>query len=194
MILSTQMLIEKYNNYIDPKGKISREVNKQNLFKITKGKYETNRNVEPKYLSSYIYGPSYLSFEYALSFYGLIPEAVYVYTSATFNKRKTKVYTNILGTYSYQDVPIKAYPYGIIYKSENNYSYQIATPEKALCDQLYKVSPVKSVKRLKVLLFNDLRIYEDEFNKLNKKELLQLAALYNSTNLNLLIKMSKGVI
>ena len=29
------------------------------------------------------------------------------------------------------------------------YSYQVATPEKALCDKLYTISPVTSVKELK---------------------------------------------
>lgn len=37
-----------------------------------------------------IYDPSHISFEFALSYYGLIPEAVYTVTSATFEKRKRK--------------------------------------------------------------------------------------------------------
>ena len=69
------------------------------------------------------------------------------------------------------------------------YSYQVATPEKALCDKLYTISPVTSVKELKNLLFEDLRIDEDAFNKLSKEDILKMAPLYRSTNLNLLVKL-----
>jgi hypothetical protein len=69
------------------------------------------------------------------------------------------------------------------------YSYQVATPEKALCDKLYTISPVTSVKELKNLLFEDLRIDEDAFNKLNMEDILKMAPLYRSTNLNLLVKL-----
>ena len=76
--------------------------------------------------------------------------------------------------------------------NDGKYSYQVATPEKALCDKLYTISPVKTVKDLKVLLFEDLRIYEDKFDELNKQDILKLAPLYRSTNLNLLETLIKG--
>jgi len=44
------------------------------LFKIVNGLYETNPYTPPYLLSGTIYGPSYISFEYALSIHGLIPE------------------------------------------------------------------------------------------------------------------------
>ena len=72
---------------------------------------------------------------------------------------------------------------------ENGYSYQIATPEKALCDKLYTISPVSNLTELKELLFDDLRIDEDEFEKLDQNTLETLAPLYHSTNLNLLAKL-----
>lgn len=90
MIITIEQLKEKYRNYGDCYGKVSREVKSGTLFPLTKGLYETNRKTSGKYLSSYIYGPSYLSFEYALSYYGLIPEAVYTYTSASFNKKRER--------------------------------------------------------------------------------------------------------
>lgn len=65
----------------------------------------------------------------------------------------------------------------------------IATPEKALCDLLYKKEPIYSVKQLKELLFNDLRIDEDEFNKLNKEEIISFCDYYKKKNLNFLKKM-----
>ena len=75
---------------------------------------------------------------------------------------------------------------------EGEYSYQIATPEKALCDKLYSLSPVYSVKALKELLFDDLRIDEAVFYALRKNDIFQLAPLYRATNLKLLAKFMEG--
>lgn len=192
MIITNQQLKERYNNYIDINGKISRDVKSGKLIPLVRGMYETDPDTEGVNLAQFIYGPSYISFDYALSEYGLIPEAVYTFTCASFNKRKTKMHKNKFGNYWYRDVPKEVFSLGIIVKQNGNYAYQIATPEKALCDKLYSVSPVNSLKELKTLLFEDLRIYEEGFNNLNKEDLLKLAPLYRSKNLQLLEKLLKG--
>jgi len=64
-------------------------------------------------LSSVIYGPSYVSFEYTLSYHGLIRERVYLFKNATFNKRRSKVFKTMFGKFSYRDIPKEAYPYGV---------------------------------------------------------------------------------
>lgn len=61
----------------------------------------------------------------------------------------------------------------------------IATPEKALCDKLYSLPVVFNLSELTALLFDDLRIDEEELLKLNKENLLRFAKLYKSKNLNL---------
>lgn len=192
MIITIQQLKEKYNNYSNPITKIGRDVKQGKLFPLVKGVYETNPDTDGSRLAQIIYGPSYLSFDYALAEYGLIPEAVSTFTCATFNKRKIKTYENKFGTFVYRDVPSDVFSYGVIAKVDGNYVCQIATPEKALCDKLYTTSPVKSIRKLKALLFEDLRIDEYEFDKLNKQDILELAPLYHSTNLNFLAKMVKG--
>ena len=63
MILNTQQLIKKYDNYVDPKGKISRDVKNGKLFCVRRGLYETNKNVDGLKLAQFIYSPSYVSFE-----------------------------------------------------------------------------------------------------------------------------------
>ncbi len=189
MVFTTQTLLDKLQSYSDPLGKIMRMTKNGELYTLTRGLYETERTTPGQYLAPVIYGPSYLSFDYALSHYGLIPEAVYAYTSATFDKKKSKEYNNVFGKYIYRDVPKSCYPFGIKYVEENGYVYQIATPEKALCDKLYSVRPVKSVKELKSLLFCDLRIDESEFDKLNICDLSELCDLYRSNNMKYLKKL-----
>ena len=82
------MLLEELKNYASPKDKLARMVERGKCFPVVKGVYETDRNVPAYLLAGSIYGPSYISFEYALSHYGLIPEAVYTVTCATFEKKK----------------------------------------------------------------------------------------------------------
>ena len=71
---------------------------------------------------------------------------------------------------------------------ENGYSYQIATPEKALCDKLYTIPPVKNLAEFSALLFEDLRIDENEFKKLDMDAIEKLAPLYRTNNLKFLVK------
>lgn len=189
MIKTYNALLKELHNYRAPNNKISRMVRTGSVIPITKGLYETDKTIPGYLLANIIYGPSYLSFDFALSYYGLIPEAVYTFTSATFEKKKEKIYNNHFGTFTYRDVPSSAYPYGIRLISEGQYSFAIATPEKALCDKLYIESTVRNKKELIELLFTDLRIDGTEFQQLDKEALCNLADLYKATNLKLLKKL-----
>lgn len=189
MIYSFDDLALKYRDYSNIKSKINREVHSGKLIQITRGLYETDANVTGKYLAGRIFGPSYLSFDYALSLYGLIPEAVYkTYTSASFQKKKTKKFENQYGVFTYRDIPSDVYPLGVLLYEENGYSYQIATPEKAMCDKLYSLPPVSNLTEFSALLFDDLRIDENEFKKLDMEVIEKLAPLYRANNLKFLIK------
>lgn len=193
MIKTTKILLNEYSNYTKPHDKIKRLVESKKLIPIVKGLYETDSTIPGHYLAGAICGPSYLSFEFALSFYGLIPEAVYTFTSASFMKRKSKEYKTPFGYFTYQDVPKLAYPLGVKIINENGYTFQIATPEKALCDKLYSLSPLQNQAELQSLLFDNLRIDENEFNKLNKEDIEILAKKYKSTNVNLLSKFIRRI-
>lgn len=191
MIKTTAILLNDLKTYANPQTKLSRLVKAGEYIPIVKGLYETRRDVNGYLLAGSIYGPSYLSFEFALSYYGMIPEAVYTFTSATFDKKKKKIFETPFGCFTYRDIPKEAYPFGIRLISENSYTFQIATMEKALCDKLYEISPVHNMKELKQLLINDLRIEEREFQKLNLRDLEILSQKYHSTNINMLLKFMR---
>ena len=188
MIITNSMAKNNLKEYANKNTKLTREVKTGKLFKIKNGLYETNQNTPSYLLAGSIYGPSYISFEYALSYYGLIPERVDTVTCATFNKKKKKQYDTSFGFFTYRDVPTLAYPEEIILKEENDYSYQIASKEKALCDKLYSLAPLKNIFNLENMLFNDLRIDKNEFNNLNVLKIKKLSNLYHSSNINLLVK------
>ncbi|NLC64710.1 MAG: hypothetical protein GX753_03475, partial [Erysipelothrix sp.] len=160
-------------------------------FPVIRGLYETDKNVSGYLLASSIYNPSYLSLDFALSFYGLIPETVYTFTSVTFKKNKKKTYKTSFGTYTYRDIPELAYPVGITIRYEGTYSFLIADQEKALCDKLYTLKPVTNIKDLEYVLFNNLRIEEDTFYSLDTEKLKAYANLYQSTTLDTLTKLLK---
>ena len=188
MLITNDAILKKLANYSNKNSKLSREVRDGKIIKIVNGLYETDGNTPGYLLAGSIYGPSYISFEYALSYYGMIPERVTTITSATFAKKKKKQFNTPCGTFTYRDVPILAYPEEIILKEENNYSYQIASREKALCDKLYTLKPLKNYSNLEKLLFSDLRIDSESFNKLNIEKIERLSNLYHSTNVLLLAK------
>lgn len=191
MIITNSIAKSNIINYSNKNNKLSRDIRDGKLFKIIKGLYETNPNTPGYLLSGSIYGPSYISFEYALAYYGLIPERVSTITCATFNKKKKKKYDTDFGVFTYRDVPNIVYPEEILLKTENNYSYQIATPEKALCDKLYTLSPITNYDNLEKMLFSDLRIDEEEFQNLDVNKIEKLSNLYHSTNVSLLAKYMK---
>ena len=192
MIVTAQQLKEAYAHLSDPMGKISRDIKSKKIFPLVRGIYETDAHAHGSRLAQFIYGPSYLSFDYVLYLHGLIPEAVYnTFTCATFNKRKVKTYTNHFGTFIYRDVPKEVFHLGVSALTDGPYSYQIASAEKAFCDKLYTLSPVKNIQAFKEMLFEDLRMDKDGLKGLNREDLLRLAPLYHSKNLNLFIKWIK---
>lgn len=188
MIYSTQELYLKYKDFKTPHIKIKTEVKNQRLFPVVRGLYEDNKETEGYLLIDYIKPDSYLSFEYVLSKAGLIPERVGTYTCATTLKKHSTSISTSFGRYSFDDVPVSVYRYGVKCIQEGKYGYLIASPEKALCDLLYKKSPVYSLKELKRLLFEDLRIDEDILLSLNKQDILFLCPLYKKKNLDYLKK------
>lgn len=189
MVITTSMLKQRYHAYANPQDKIRRDVASGALYRINRAVYETEADTEPYLLAASILSPSYLSFDYALSFYGLIPEKVVPITSASLNVRKNKTFVNRFGRYEFSDIPAGAFSEGLTYVGSGDYMVKIATKEKAICDSLYKWKTVNSVKQLKELLFLDKRIEEEEFASCDFALMIRLAKLYHRTNHDLLIRL-----
>ena len=188
MVISNNIQKDKYKDYNNKNTKLTRDVKAGKLIKIKRGLYETNPNTPAYYLANFIYGPSYISFDFALSYYGLIPERVETVTCATFNKNKKKVYDTPFGTLIYRDVPERVFPLYVNIIEENGYTFHLATKEKALSDKLYTLNPVKNIEQMKMLLLFDLRIDEEELKKLDIDVIENLSEIYHSTNVLLLYK------
>lgn len=186
MLKTHLVLADELKEYVNPAAKIARMVKAGEIVRIKQGLYETDPQTDGILLAAAIYGPSYLSFEFALSYHGLIPEAVYQYTSATFEKKRTKLFETPFGVFSYRDVPSPAFPLGVQLILQGENSFRVATPEKAFCDELYKLPPCANRTDMEQLLFDDLRIDKEAVLDLNLEELKDLASLYQTKNHELL--------
>ena len=67
MIITNDAILKKLANYSNKNTKLAREVRDGKIIKIVNGLYETDSNTPGYLLAGSIYGPSYISFEYALA-------------------------------------------------------------------------------------------------------------------------------
>ena len=70
--MTYEMLRNSLTKYKAPDIKIKRMSDKNEIVKITKNLYETDKNTPGYLVANAIYSPSYLSFDYAMAYHGLI--------------------------------------------------------------------------------------------------------------------------
>ncbi|MFH1771187.1 MAG: hypothetical protein ABH872_00020 [Candidatus Omnitrophota bacterium] len=139
---SFAMLDEKL---ADIRHQVSGWVKKGYLLQLKKGVYifnDTFRKEPPthRFIANYLVSPSYLSLEYALGYYDLIPEKVTVYSSVT--TKKTQTFSNVLGKFDYQSVKESLF-FGFTKADSVSQRFFIALPEKAVLDFFYLREDIK---------------------------------------------------
>lgn len=183
MIKTHLAVMEELKDYSSPRARLTRLLKTGELILIRRGLFVDNPSVSRKVLASIVYGPSYISFEYALSAAGLIPERVEVVTSACFNKNRNKIFRTPLGEFRYFYLPDSVYPYGIRLQEDDGMSYLIASGEKALCDAVYKVPAVASVRAIEHLLLEDWRMEREDLINLDQTFIKWIAPIYRRKSL-----------
>ena len=86
-------------------------------------------------LSQFIYGPSFVSLESALQYHDAIPEAIYSITGVTI--KRSNEFSTPVGDFSYQSVPKAHFLLGVKRIEQNNASFFLATPWRAIADLMY---------------------------------------------------------
>ncbi len=140
----------------------------------TMGADHRRRTLSALELAEPIYRPSYISLEWALSQYELIPEAVAKITSVS--TLKTAHFRNEFGDFIYRHVHPDFF-FGYTRQTLPAPHY-LATPEKALLD-FFHLSIPRSEKITAELLFEGYRL--QNLRKLRKTHLRQAAARFNSS-------------
>lgn len=167
------MVKEMLMEYNRPNDKISELIRSGQLTSLRRGLYvpgpETDLPIPDLFLiANHLRGPSYVSIESALSYWGMIPERVYEVSSATLKTSKT--YNTPIGRFSYQHLASPYYSFGLeSVKLTSQQTALIASREKALCDKIIFTSglTLRSIRQTKSFLIDDLRIDEDLLRSLN---------------------------
>ncbi|RPI46418.1 MAG: hypothetical protein EHM46_00600 [Bacteroidetes bacterium] len=166
-------IITHLGGYKAPGDKVSKLEKRGELIRLKKGLFVISPEISRKELSleliaNHLYGPSYISYESALVYYGLIPESVYTVKSATW--KRGKEYRTPVGRFVYISVPEKYFSIGLRQVIEKQiYAFIIASPEKALCDLIMSTSGlrIQSKKAMQEYLVQDLRMDLDELEQLD---------------------------
>ena len=166
------LVMEYLKSYKSPRTKLNHLLKIGALIRVKKGIYIFGKNFarhpySSEILANMIYGPSYVSLEWACQYYRLIPEKVTTVTSVT--TQRSRQFQTPLGLFTYDHLPIQVFPVGVtlINFSEKQHGL-MATKEKALADLLViRRGSFSSKKHLRETLFEDLRIEEEDFGSLN---------------------------
>jgi hypothetical protein len=129
-----QTLLNCLKDYERPRDKIRALLRSGAIIRVKKGLYVFGPDYSRgpfsrELLANLIYGPSYVSLDYALSYYGLIPERVETMTSVTCGKNRT--FSTPVGRFTYWSIPLDSYRVGIdIIQLDEGRSFLMATPKR----------------------------------------------------------------
>jgi len=194
-IFDYQTLIDILKDLSSPRDKITDLLRQEIIIRVKKGLYV----FAPKYrthpyskelLANLIHGPSYLSLDYALAYYGVIPERVEAVTSVTPNRSRR--FNTPVGLFIYRQIPAAAYETGQVRtETAHEQAFLIATPEKALADKIVSLRglAITSAAEMQRFLEEDLRIELDFLKTLPAARIDDFARRYHSRKLRYLSQL-----
>jgi len=189
------LLMAHLKRYKAPHRKITELLKSRTIVRVKKGLYlfgdEYRKNpIQLELLANLIFGPSYVSCEYALSFYGLIPERVETITSMTVKRHKE--FVTPVGRFTYAYINPCRYTVGMDWVALGNHQHCfVASPEKALADTIIQYKDITTISDMLAHLIENMRIDEEQLDKLNLLRLEKIAFNYKSPVVDLLFKTIK---
>lgn len=191
------LLDSLFKSYKSPRNKIANLEIKGKLVRLKRGLYvvspeESGRLLSTELIANHIYGPSYISMESALRYYGLIPERVHLVRSMT--TKRSRMFENSISRFEYIGCDEAYYPIGVTQKISDDYSFLIASPEKALCDLIAYTPTVRPrfINALRLYLEEDIRLDMEAFYSMNANIFMECAEVgKKKKDLNNLIKLLK---
>lgn len=186
-------LTDALSSYQNVREKITQLLRRGDIIRIKKGLYlfpEPLRRapLNPCLIANLVYGPSYVSGDYALSWYGLIPEKVTLITSVTSGR--TKRFETPVGDYVYYQRKSPDYPVGVVWMDHPEQPFLIASKEKAIYDKALSDSCFDG-RNVIAWLFEDLRIDSQELTHLDGDILAQLKRVARGKMLLLIDQLEK---
>ncbi len=195
-IFDYQVLMDALAEYRKPRDRITKLLASGVIVRIKKGLYcfgEIFRKelVSRENMANLIYGPSYVSLEYALSHHGLIPERVEAVTSVT--TRRSREFNTPFGAFTYRMLKGPRYAVGAIIETIGRTPFLVASPEKALVDKVWSDKRFSGLRLsdYDAYLTDDLRIDPQALGRLDRIRLQVIAAAYDSAKINHLVSYAK---
>lgn len=190
-----QTLLDAVQGYAQPRMKISRLIEKGIIVRVKKGLYifgdsQRQRPFSRELLANLLYGPSYVSLEYALHYHGLTPERVETVTSVTSGRSRS--FETPVGTFTYRMIPMEAFRTGMDQvETGDGRSFLLAIPEKALADRIVadRGAGLTTQKELHDYLLANLRVDPSALGRLDPARLLEIAKHYRSRRVKLLAEL-----
>jgi len=138
-LIESEIFLAGESNTAGLKVQFSRWVSSGRLVQLRRGVYMLPEHYRERtqnafYAANILKKPSYISLEKALEFYGLIPEAVKVYTSVT--SKRAGNFRNEVGVFDYRHISVNLF-WGYQALKIDGRDVFLASPEKALLDFLY---------------------------------------------------------
>lgn len=183
-------LLDALKSYRSARDKISLMLKRREIIRVRKGLYIRSElfggSVEPVEIANAIYGPSYISLEYALSRFGMIPERIETITSVT--PKRSKVFTTPVATFSYAHIASRAYSVGLEIEKQGPVGVLMATREKALCDKLAQAAHVRTTHDVMAFLTEDQRIEQKDISGLSLSLLDEIERAYAMQRITLFVR------
>lgn len=156
-----QTLMSVLSGYASPRDRVTVLLRSGAIVRVKKGLYifgEAYRR-EPycrELLANLMYGPSVVSLDYALGYYGLIPERVETLTSVATGRARR--FETPVGWFVYR--PTKNLSLGIDRIGEGDAHFLMAMPERALADRIRddRRAGGRTQREMERYLFEDLRM------------------------------------
>ena len=191
-VFDYQTLLTVLSRYARPRDKITEMLRRKEIVRVKKGLYLFGEDFRRKpysreLLANLIYGPSYVSLEYALSHYGLIPERVETVTSVTPGRARR--FDTPVGLFTYQAVPMAGFR-GKVQRIElkGGGGFLMALPEKALAEKLRaeRGTGITTQREMESFLLDNLRVDPTALGSLQTDRVRDIAERYRSRRIRLL--------
>ncbi len=195
--VDAQTLLNLWSDYRKPRERILRMVKNEELIRLKNGFYliadkiksESGLLIPYEQVANFLYGPSYVSLEWALSFYGMIPERVHTVTSMTLGR--SKEFHTPVADFVYHKLSLRSYSVGITKKESPDFigGFLIATPEKALADLVFITCKGMTKDNLRSELLESKRIDRQALLDLDKNMLIEIGQSYRAKHVKYLIDL-----
>lgn len=183
-----QALMSALSGYASPRSRVTALLRSGAIIRVKKGLYifgdaYRRRPYCRELLANLIYGPSFVSMDYALAYYGLIPERVEEITSVTSGRSRS--FQTPIGLFSY--TTSRHLAVGVRQEQYHDTQFLIAVPERALADRLHhdRRGVLRTFADMEAYLLNDLRLDRNALDRMNTDLLDELGQTLRSHKIRL---------